>query len=649
METKLTRNIQPNNKSPFSWLSKIFKGIKTGWDAVGGVFKKFWKLLCKSKKFSNFAYVKFPKFRKDIWEYAKAHRLKALISVAVGVAVLGVLLGVMIKNSVNSDYLQEGDDSVGYAMVLQNYYTFDHSDKTNVAIKLSWDDGAVDLNGGTAEAKIKAKVYPINLPDKKITWKSSDDNIAKIDSGGNITAQNPGKATLTAMLYSQKKSATATLSVRQPVTGIFMPTSTITLYTGGEGRLLQTEIFPKNATNQNITWKSKNTKIARVDENGRVKPVGVGMTEITATTEDGGFEAKCFVNVVNSYVDVQTLSVKNTDAMTIKVGDSVNAIVTVSPSNARNKTLKWSSDDTKIATVSQAGRIRGVSVGTANITVETTNGKKQTFTVNVTESDAKDPFNLNDEASHLDTEGTVTYTSYDISFPQIIRIQMGLNPPPKIWRNGGMSYATESETAEYMNPNSFYTDAYKYQFLDLSKPNNVSEETLNNYLADKGVMKGMGAAFIEAAKEYNVSEVYLVAHACLESGNGTSQLAIGVEVNGTTVYNLFGIGAYDANPVGNGSQRAYSQGWTSVEAAIKGGAKWISENYVNSSDGRQNTLYKMLWNPENPGTHQYATDIGWAVKQAVSIEKIFSSFTDATLSFDVPVYSGQIPPTVTMD
>lgn len=649
METKLTRNIQPNNKSPFSWLSKIFKGIKTGWDAVGGVFKKFWKLLCKSKKFSNFAYVKFPKFRKDIWEYAKAHRLKALISVAVGVAVLGVLLGVMIKNSVNSDYLQEGDDSVGYAMVLQNYYTFDHSDKTNVAIKLSWDDGAVDLNGGTAEAKIKAKVYPINLPDKKITWKSSDDNIAKIDSGGNITAQNPGKATLTAMLYSQKKSATATLSVRQPVTGIFMPTSTITLYTGGEGRLLQTEIFPKNATNQNITWKSKNTKIARVDENGRVKPVGVGMTEITATTEDGGFEAKCFVNVVNSYVDVQTLSVKNTDAMTIKVGDSVNAIVTVSQSNARNKTLKWSSDDTKIATVSQAGRIRGVSVGTANITVETTNGKKQTFTVNVTESDAKDPFNLNDEVSDLDTEGTVTYTSYDISFPQIIRIQMGLNPPPKIWRNGGMSYATESETAEYMNPNSFYTDAYKYQFLDLSKPNNVSEETLNNYLADKGVMKGMGAAFIEAAKEYNVSEVYLVAHACLESGNGTSQLATGVEVNGTTVYNLFGIGAYDANPVGNGSQRAYSQGWTSVEAAIKGGAKWISENYVNSSDGRQNTLYKMLWNPENPGTHQYATDIGWAVKQAVSIEKIFSSFTDATLSFDVPVYSGQIPPTVTMD
>ena len=115
------------------------------------------------------------------------------------------------------------------------------------------------------------------------------------------------------------------------------------------------------------------------------------------------------------------------------------------------------------------------------------------------------------------------------------------------------------------------------------------------------------------------------------------------------MYNLFGIGAVDESPIDAGAEYAYKQGWTSVEKAIEGGAKWISENYVNSSDGRQNTLYKMLWNPENPGTHQYATDIGWAVKQAVSIEKIFSSFTDATLSFDVPVYSGQIPPTVTMD
>ena len=192
-----------------------------------------------------------------------------------------------------------------------------------------------------------------------------------------------------------------------------------------------------------------------------------------------------------------------------------------------------------------------------------------------------------------------------------------------------------------MNPNSFYTDAYKYQFLDLSKPNNVSEETLNNYLADKGVMKGMGAAFIEAAKEYNVSEVYLVAHACLESGNGTSQLATGVEVNGTTVYNLFGIGAVDKSPIDAGAEYAYKQGWTSVEKAIEGGAKWISENYINNSKYGQNTLYKMRWNPEKPAEHQYATDIAWASKQAKSMSSMFEAFPTAKYKFEIPRYSGQ--------
>ena len=124
--------------------------------------------------------------------------------------------------------------------------------------------------------------------------------------------------------------------------------------------------------------------------------------------------------------------------------------------------------------------------------------------------------------------------------------------------------------------------------MDLSVSNNVDSATLDTYLKGKGVLDGHGSEFKKAADDNNVSEVYLVIHSCLETGNGSSELANGVEYNGTTVYNLFGIGAYDANPVGNGSQRAYSQGWTSVEAAIKGGAKWISENYVNSSDAHGN-------------------------------------------------------------
>ena len=138
----------------------------------------------------------------------------------------------------------------------------------------------------------------------------------------------------------------------------------------------------------------------------------------------------------------------------------------------------------------------------------------------------------------------------------------------------------------------------------------------------------------------NISEIYLVAHACLETGNGTSQLATGVEVNGVTVYNMFGIAAYDNSALSSGSQKAYKEGWITPAAAIMGGAKWISEYYINSSDGRQNTLYKMRWNPDNPGEHMYATDIGWAVKQAIIIERMVDLFPEASISYEIPVYSG---------
>jgi type VI secretion system secreted protein VgrG len=79
-------------------------------------------------------------------------------------------------------------------------------------------------------------------------------------------------------------------------------------------------------------------------------------------------------------------------------------------------------------------------------------------------------------------------------------------------------------------------------------------------------------------------------------------------------------------------------GWTSPEKAIDGGAKWISEKYINNSDYAQNNLYKMRWNPASPGTHQYATDVNWAVAQTSSMKKMFDNFPAANLSYDIPKF-----------
>ncbi|WP_407269360.1 PA14 domain-containing protein [Radiobacillus sp. PE A8.2] len=203
--------------------------------------------------------------------------------------------------------------------------------------------------------------------------------------------------------------------------------------------------------------------------------------------------------------------------------------------------------------------------------------------------------------------------------------------------------ATREDTSYYMNPNSFSKDSvYYYQFLDLSKSTNISARDINDKVLRNG-LTGFGQTFIDSGKQYGINELYLISHANLETGYGTSALATGIlvsEVAGKAVepkvvYNMYGIGANDNCANSCGSEYAYNQGWFSKEAAIVGGAKFIADRYVNNG---KNTLYKMKWNPANPGTNQYATDIGWAVKQTQSIKNLYESFDSYTLIFDIPVY-----------
>ncbi len=92
------------------------------------------------------------------------------------------------------------------------------------------------------------------------------------------------------------------------------------------------------------------------------------------------------------------------------------------------------------------------------------------------------------------------------------------------------------------------------------------------------------------------------------------------------------------NPLRKGAERAYKLGWFTPEAAIIGGAKFISEDYVNDPNYNQNTLYKMRWNPDKPATHQYASNIGWAYKQVSNISKLYQMIDTYTLIYDRPKF-----------
>ncbi len=396
-----------------------------------------------------------------------------------------------------------------------------------------------------------------------------------------------------------------------------------------EPQKIETAVMPINATNKKLTYKSEDISIAEVDGNGYVTPTDkIGNTVIDI--QCGKALSKMKVSVVRGVEGVAM----SQSAMTLYADKPITARLEalVAPADATIRDVEWYSDDESIAFVDDEGLVSPCGVGTTDIYARTLDGgyiTKCTVTVTTWSKRIEDI--------------PVTYTDYDMTIDEMVEAQMQANPT--IFTNEVIP-ADKDGVEENVNPENLVSGYDKYQFIDLGASNKVDSDTLNSYLRGKGVLSGRGSEFKSAADSNNISEVYLVIHACLETGNGTSRLAEGVEYNGVTVYNMFGIGAVDVSPISEGAKYAYEQGWTSIEKAIEGGAEWISENYINNSKYKQNTLYKMRWNPDKPAVHQYATDIEWASKQAKSMSSMFEAFPMAKYRFEIPVYNGQEKPEV---
>ena len=202
--------------------------------------------------------------------------------------------------------------------------------------------------------------------------------------------------------------------------------------------------------------------------------------------------------------------------------------------------------------------------------------------------------------------------------------------------------ASPEDVAYHLEPNNFIQNPVSsFQFLKLSETTGLEQFEVNErILAGKGILQGHAATFIAASEKYGVNDMYLISHALLETGNGKSQLANGVEINGKTVYNMFGIGAYDGSAVESGAKFAFEHGWFSPVEAIIGGAEFIASGYISKG---QDTIYKMRWNPEaaeatGVATHQYATDIGWATKQVKQIHNLYSLLDSYKITLELPLY-----------
>ena len=149
-------------------------------------------------------------------------------------------------------------------------------------------------------------VEPANATNKAVTWSSDNISVATVDANGLVTAVAEGSATITVTTEDGNKTATCEVTVTTatvPVTGVTLDPTSLTLNVNQTATLTAT-ITPNDATNQNVTWTSDNPSVATVS-GGVVTAVAPGEATITATTQDGSFDATCTVTVNKPVVPPQ--------------------------------------------------------------------------------------------------------------------------------------------------------------------------------------------------------------------------------------------------------------------------------------------------------------------------------------------------------
>ena len=242
---------------------------------------------------------------------------------------------------------------------------------------------ALNLTIGASESLV-ATISPSNATNKDVEWTSSNTNVATVDTTGKVTGVSAGSATITVKTKDGSKVATCNVTVKNPVisvTGVTLNKTALNLVTGASESLVAT-ISPSNATNKNVEWTSSNTNVATVDTTGKVTGVSAGSATITVKTKDGSKVATCNVTVKNPVISVTGVTLNKT-ALNLVTGASESLVATISPSNATNKNVEWTSSNTNVATVDTTGKVKAISTGSAIITVKTKDGAK-VATCNVT-------------------------------------------------------------------------------------------------------------------------------------------------------------------------------------------------------------------------------------------------------------------------
>lgn len=214
--------------------------------------------------------------------------------------------------------------------------------------------------------------------EQQLTWSSTAEDIASVDENGIVTAIKPGTATIKAVSdVGMERSCLVT------VTGyankLILNKNTFNMAKGTTDRIIPS-LLPEGSTDS-VSYSSSNSSVAYVDSNGLITARSAGSAQITVTTSQG-LKQYCSVVVQKEVIPVTEFTISKTK---LSLLPEQTAILTteITPSNATNTKVTWTSSNEEVATVNQGGTVTAIHSGTAQITASLGNGFTRTCTVTV--------------------------------------------------------------------------------------------------------------------------------------------------------------------------------------------------------------------------------------------------------------------------
>jgi uncharacterized protein YjdB len=234
-------------------------------------------------------------------------------------------------------------------------------------VSIALDETTKTMYVGQA-ARLSYVLLPNNASKNTVTWTSTNPSVASVDATGKVSAKSVGTTVIILKTLDGGYSIYCTITVKSVATGIKFDVSELNLKTG-EAYYLKPTLTPKDSTDNDLVWESSDTKIAIVDDNGKVIAKDAGTAIIMARTEVGGV-AYCKVTVTEPVKGL----ILNFSEKTIFIGDEFKLKVSVSPSEASELGVTWKSSNPKVATISKTGEVTGLVGGVTVITCTTLDG-----------------------------------------------------------------------------------------------------------------------------------------------------------------------------------------------------------------------------------------------------------------------------------